>query len=199
MLCLVSHNHSILVLKDLVGAIIGRGGGTIKTITQETHAKVDVHRKEYSSTNENVIMIYGTPDACSSACKRLLQVMQDESRALNRPDEVVLKILATNAFIGRIIGKNGATIKKIMTNTDAKISVNRSVQRQRWHRLPPGGYEHPFFLTYLLLNYFFSPLSLSLSPSTVQILFLSSTTSEQFSFPAHSRQCHRRKVPSVQS
>ena len=34
----------ILVSSDMVGAIIGRGGATIRTITQETRARVDVHR-----------------------------------------------------------------------------------------------------------------------------------------------------------
>lgn len=114
----------ILVLKDLVGAIIGRGGGTIKQITQETHARVDVHRKESSTANENVIMIYGNPENCSQACRRILEVMQQEARSLNRPDDIVLKLLASNNLIGRIIGKGGQTIKRIMQQTDTKITVS---------------------------------------------------------------------------
>ena len=35
-----------------------------------------------------------------------------------------LKILAHNNLIGRIIGKQGATIKKIMEDTDTKITVS---------------------------------------------------------------------------
>ena len=34
----------ILVSSDMVGAIIGRGGATIRNITQESRARVDVHR-----------------------------------------------------------------------------------------------------------------------------------------------------------
>ena len=115
----------ILVLKDLVGAIIGRQGGTIKQITQETHARVDVHRKEHSPPNENVIMIYGSPENCSQACRRILEVMQQEAETLNRPEEIVLKILASDNLIGRIIGKGGNTIKRIMQQTDTSITVNR--------------------------------------------------------------------------
>ncbi|OTF83427.1 insulin-like protein growth factor 2 mRNA-binding protein 1-like, partial [Euroglyphus maynei] len=114
----------ILVLKDLVGAIIGRGGGTIRQITQETHARVDVHRKESSSASENIIMIYGNPDNCSQACRRILEVMQQEAKSLNRPDEIQLKILAANNLIGRIIGKGGNTIRRIMQQTDTKITIN---------------------------------------------------------------------------
>lgn len=120
----------ILVLKDLVGAIIGRGGGTIRQITQETHARVDVHRKESSSASENIIMIYGNPDNCSQACRRILEVMQQEAKSLNRPDEIQLKILAANNLIGRIIGKGGNTIRRIMQQTDTKITINRYVKEK---------------------------------------------------------------------
>ena len=34
----------ILVSSDMVGSIIGRGGATIRNITQESRARVDVHR-----------------------------------------------------------------------------------------------------------------------------------------------------------
>jgi insulin-like growth factor 2 mRNA-binding protein 1 len=34
----------LLVASDMVGAIIGRGGATIRTITQQSRARVDVHR-----------------------------------------------------------------------------------------------------------------------------------------------------------
>ena len=36
----------VLVSSDMVGAIIGRGGATIRNITQESRARVDVHRWE---------------------------------------------------------------------------------------------------------------------------------------------------------
>ncbi len=123
--CLLCFIIRILVLKDLVGAIIGRGGNTIKQITQETHARVDVHRKESSTANENVIMIYGNPENCSQACRRILEVMQQEARSLNRPEDFVLKILASNNLIGRIIGKGGSTIKRVMQQTETKITVSR--------------------------------------------------------------------------
>lgn len=135
----------ILVLKDLVGAIIGRGGNTIKQITQDTNARVDVHRKESSTANENVIVIYGNPESCSQACRRILEVMQQEAKSLNRPDEVQLKILASNNLIGRIIGKGGNTIKRIMQESDTKIAVSRQVKH-----CYPGG---PLFLILLLSSF----------------------------------------------
>ena len=39
----------VLVSSDMVGAIIGRGGATIRNITQQSRARVDVHRWVQSS------------------------------------------------------------------------------------------------------------------------------------------------------
>lgn len=116
----------ILVLSDMVGAIIGRSGNTIRYITEETRARVDVHRKENSGSMEKVITIYGSPENCSKACEKIMEVMQMESDSTNR-GEIPLKILAHNSLIGRVIGKNGATIKRIMESTNTKITVSNNL------------------------------------------------------------------------
>ncbi|CAG2168380.1 unnamed protein product, partial [Oppiella nova] len=116
----------ILVLSDMVGAIIGRSGGTIRQITQQTRARVDVHRKDNAGALEKVITIYGNPENCSEACLKILEVMQTEANNTNR-GEIPLKILAHNNLIGRIIGKSGNTIKRIMEQTDTKITVSSSI------------------------------------------------------------------------
>ncbi|GAB6030462.1 hypothetical protein CHUAL_007328 [Chamberlinius hualienensis] len=113
----------ILVLSDMVGAIIGRQGGTIRQITQQTRARVDVHRKDNVGSLEKAITIYGAPENCTNACKKILEVMQQEANNTNK-GEVPLKILAHNNLIGRIIGKSGNTIKRIMQETDTKITVS---------------------------------------------------------------------------
>ncbi|XP_069180466.1 insulin-like growth factor 2 mRNA-binding protein 2 isoform X3 [Procambarus clarkii] len=128
----------ILVLSEMVGAIIGRQGSTIRTITQQTRARVDVHRKDNAGSLEKAITIYGNPENCTNACKRILEVMQEEADNTNKgiledlqeeaentsKGEIPLKILAHNNLIGRIIGKGGTTIKKIMDDTSTKITVS---------------------------------------------------------------------------
>jgi len=42
------------VPSDMVGAIIGKDGATIRMITQLTKARVDVHRRENLGTAEKV-------------------------------------------------------------------------------------------------------------------------------------------------
>ncbi|CAG0912403.1 unnamed protein product [Notodromas monacha] len=187
----------ILVMGDMVGAIIGRQGSTIRHITQQTRAsanflfspfapplnfnldallsveegrlervdavtraadisnelwnldffilRVDVHRKDNSGSMEKAITIYGNPENCSNACKRILEVMQEEAKSTNKgvgpllepaicflfcvyssasSTDIPLKILAHNSLIGRIIGKAGNVIKKIMQDSDTKITVS---------------------------------------------------------------------------
>ncbi|KAL1116644.1 hypothetical protein AAG570_005116 [Ranatra chinensis] len=113
----------ILVQSDMVGAIIGRQGSTIRQITQQSRARVDVHRKDNVGSLEKAITIYGNPDNCTNACKRILEVMKQEASTNNKGD-ITLKILAHNNLIGRIIGKAGNTIKRIMQETDTKITVS---------------------------------------------------------------------------
>ena len=69
---------------------------------------------EHSASLEKAITVYGQPENCTAACKRILEVMEEEAKNVGKPTEISLKILAHNNLIGRIIGKQGATIKKIM-------------------------------------------------------------------------------------
>lgn len=69
----------LLVQSEMVGAIIGRQGSTIRQITQQSRARVDVHRKENVGSLEKAITIYGNPENCTNACKRILEVMQMEA------------------------------------------------------------------------------------------------------------------------
>lgn len=74
----------LLVQSDMVGAIIGRQGSTIRQITQQSRARVDVHRKDNVGSLEKAITIYGNPDNCTNACKRILEVMQQEAINTNK-------------------------------------------------------------------------------------------------------------------
>lgn len=157
----------ILVAPDSVGAIIGKSGGTIKQITQESRARVDVLRKDQGPPHhhhhhsfhhqqqqqqDKEIAIYGPPESCSMACEKILEIIMadggeqasgsnggggasrwaNDGRSSGQDDgyDVPLKMLAHNSLVGRIIGKNGATVKKIMESTNTKISVSNSIHDQ---------------------------------------------------------------------
>lgn len=87
----------ILVQSDMVGAIIGRQGSTIRQITQMTRARVDVHRKDNVGSLEKAITIYGNPENCTNACKKILEVMQQEANNTNKG--YVIIIINFNFFL----------------------------------------------------------------------------------------------------
>jgi len=114
----------ILVPSDSVGAIIGKQGATIKQIKQTTHAKVDVDKVESSNSPERVVSIRGLQENCIHACREILRIMYEDAQNKNKSNEIVLKVLAHNNFIGRIIGKSGNIINTIKQETDTNITVS---------------------------------------------------------------------------
>ena len=83
-----------------------------------------MHWKDSVGSVEKAITIYGQPENCSNACLQIIKVMQEEAKNTEKSKDVPLKILAHNNLIGRIIGKQGSTIKRIMEDTDTKITIS---------------------------------------------------------------------------
>ncbi|XP_061102447.1 insulin-like growth factor 2 mRNA-binding protein 3 isoform X2 [Conger conger] len=114
----------IMVPSQFVGAIIGREGATIRNVTKLTQSKIDIHRKENAGAAEKPITVHSTPDGCSAACKTIMEIIQKEAQDTNFTEEIPLKILAHNNFVGRLIGKEGKNLKKIEQDTDTKITIS---------------------------------------------------------------------------
>ncbi|XP_058713986.1 insulin-like growth factor 2 mRNA-binding protein 1 isoform X2 [Poecile atricapillus] len=114
----------LLVPTQFVGAIIGKEGATIRGITKQSQSKIDVHRKENAGAAEKAISIHSTPEGCSAACRMILDIMHKEAKDTKTADEVPLKILAHNNFVGRLIGKEGRNLKKVEQDTETKITIS---------------------------------------------------------------------------
>ncbi|XP_076158390.1 insulin-like growth factor 2 mRNA-binding protein 3 isoform X3 [Alosa pseudoharengus] len=114
----------MLVPTQFVGAIIGKEGSTIRNITKQTHSKIDIHRKENAGAAEKPITVHSTPEGCSSACRSIMEIMQKEALDTKFTEEIPLKILAHNNFVGRLIGKEGRNLKKIEQDTETKITIS---------------------------------------------------------------------------
>lgn len=118
----------ILVPSESVGAIIGKGGQTIRQLTQQTRAKVDVYRGDPMAPTtvlqEKVITIRGQPENCINACREILKVMKVDAESKGKPSETPLKVLAHNDYIGRIIGKQGNIINTIKKETETSVTVS---------------------------------------------------------------------------
>ncbi|KAI1886149.1 hypothetical protein AGOR_G00211030 [Albula goreensis] len=114
----------MLVPSQFVGAIIGKEGATIRNVTKQTQSKIDIHRKENAGAAEKPITVHSTPEGCSAACKTIMEIIQKEAQDTNFTEEIPLKILAHNNFVGRLIGKEGKNLKKIEQDTDTKITIS---------------------------------------------------------------------------
>uniref|UniRef100_A0A2I3GDW3 RRM domain-containing protein n=1 Tax=Nomascus leucogenys TaxID=61853 RepID=A0A2I3GDW3_NOMLE len=97
---------------------------TIRNITKQTQSKIDVHRKENAGAAEKSITILFTPEGTSAACKSILEIMHKKAQDIKFTEEIPLKILAHNNFVGRLIGKEGRNLKKIEQDTDTKITIS---------------------------------------------------------------------------
>jgi len=128
----------ILIPGRTIGAVIGKGGASIREITESTGAKVTVRTRDDvgSTRTERVVDIEGTPHVIASAYEPILFKVIEEAKSLDEAAEktdepsngatpVPLKILVRNELIGHIIGKAGATIKQLSEDSGTEISLNQ--------------------------------------------------------------------------
>lgn len=108
----------ILIPKDSIGIIIGRGGNTIKEI--ELTANVKIHIKESDESNDNfkVCKIEGTPEGVELAEFFIHEVI------VNQPLIETYEMVVPSQTCGRIIGKNGSNIRLISRSSNAKIIIS---------------------------------------------------------------------------
>lgn len=132
----------ILVPGKTIGAVIGKGGASIREITESTGAKVTIRARDDigSTRTERVVDIEGTPDVIAKAYEPILFKVIEEAKNLEEASDntekteetptngttaVPLKILVRNELIGHIIGKNGATIKQLSEDSGTQIALNQ--------------------------------------------------------------------------
>lgn len=72
-----------------------------------------MYRKENVGVVEKVISVYFIFEGCFFVCKMILEIMYKEVKDIKMVDEVFLKILVYNNFVGCFIGKEGWNLKKV--------------------------------------------------------------------------------------
>lgn len=76
---------SLLILKnDLLVVFLVHKYNAVKRSPFIHVCRVDVHRKENVGSLEKAITIYGNPENCTNACRRVLEVMQQEADNTNK-------------------------------------------------------------------------------------------------------------------
>lgn len=139
--------YRILCPSRKIGSVIGKGGGIIKVLREETRSKITVS-DSIPGSDERVIMIYSPPDKASKieledgneismpshcpAQEALLRVHDRiiEEDLLGGGEDVedkncivTARLLVPNNMVGCLLGKGGDVIQKLRSETGASIRV----------------------------------------------------------------------------
>ncbi|KAK9111868.1 hypothetical protein Scep_019387 [Stephania cephalantha] len=127
-----------LIIRKLVGVLIGKAGETIRLLQFSSGAKIQITRDSeadsYSSTRS--VEIIGTLESINKAEKLIKDVIA-EAEAGGSPSLVArgfgsaqasgpseqIQIQVPNEKVGLIIGKGGETIKSLQTRSGARIQL----------------------------------------------------------------------------
>ncbi|NXS00399.1 IF2B3 protein, partial [Oxylabes madagascariensis] len=113
----------MLVPTQFVGAIIGKEGATIRNITKQTQSKAPGSRDAGRDCFQCVLNPYPQGRA-QHRCRGSCYMWKRSKNEKQSTEEIPLKILAHNNFVGRLIGKEGRNLKKIEQDTDTKITIS---------------------------------------------------------------------------
>lgn len=136
-----TYHFKILVPSVAAGAIIGKRGGTIAQLQEETAAKVQMSKATefYPGTTERVCLITGSV----GSILRILEFIME--KIIEKPDpkpvppkppgerEKQVKILIPNSTAGMIIGRSGCYIKHIKEKSGVYIQIS---QKPKDYALP---------------------------------------------------------------
>lgn len=119
----------------MASAIIGKGGAVIKQMRESAKAKISLtdHNNIYPGTDCRILTTQAnTEEALNEVCNQIIAkisecVQNSTSEQLGQPNEMKLKTLMPRAAVGGIIGKGGATIKRLSETSGAKISVSEPI------------------------------------------------------------------------
>ncbi|XP_063438275.1 tudor and KH domain-containing protein-like isoform X2 [Mytilus trossulus] len=108
-----------------VGAVIGRQGAMIKEIQQISGARVNFTDNKRDSQEERGVVIRGTPEAAQMAENMIRKIIGE------LPVIVTEEMVVPGKCLGRIIGRNGDTIRQMSRTSKAKVYVDRTCDDYR--------------------------------------------------------------------
>ncbi|XP_044460748.1 KH domain-containing protein At4g18375-like isoform X1 [Mangifera indica] len=108
-----------------IGRVIGKGGGTIKSIRQGSGAQIEVDDTK-DNRDECIITVTAveSPDDLKSMAVEAVLLLQAK---INDEDDdtVTIRLLVSSKVIGCIIGKSGSIINEIRKRTRADVRISK--------------------------------------------------------------------------
>jgi len=132
----------MLIPQDKVGLVIGRGGETIKDLAVQSGCKMNmVQDGMYANAPEKPLRMHGTPFQIQKARELVSGIIQQQQYH-NRnnyggqgggggnfnqnqgPFEATSNFAVGKEYVGIVIGRGGDTIKRLQSETGAKVQFN---------------------------------------------------------------------------
>lgn len=109
-----------------VGAVIGRQGANIKKIQEETGARVNFQDdKTTKQDQDRMVVIRGNTESAQNAELLIRKIIAD------MPVIITEEIFVPSRALGRIIGRNGESVKHMSRSSKAKIIIERTQDESR--------------------------------------------------------------------
>ncbi|XVE51634.1 hypothetical protein DITRI_Ditri02bG0057500 [Diplodiscus trichospermus] len=108
-----------------IGRVIGRGGGTIKSMRQATGARIEVDDTK-ANRDECIITVIAmeSPDDLKSMAVEAVLLLQGKINDEDG-DTVTMRLLVPSKVIGCVIGKGGSIINEIRKRSKADIRISK--------------------------------------------------------------------------
>ncbi|KAH7937264.1 hypothetical protein HPB49_009874 [Dermacentor silvarum] len=110
----------VTVPKEVVGGVIGRQGANIKRIQEKTNTKISFDNQGTGEECDRIAVIRGVPSDVQDAEELLKACIVEQSNVVTETVFVPAK------SCGRIIGRNGETVRHMCRVSSAKILVDRA-------------------------------------------------------------------------
>uniref|UniRef100_A0A914KZX9 K Homology domain-containing protein n=1 Tax=Meloidogyne incognita TaxID=6306 RepID=A0A914KZX9_MELIC len=124
----------VLIPSAAVGALIGKGGETMRNLKNDTGCRVQMSKNQefYHGTTERICFVKGKISSAMIVMGAILEKIQEkveghhpsdpfDLKGLQRTNE--MKFIVPNTSAGMVIGKNGTSIKEIRETTTANIQI----------------------------------------------------------------------------
>lgn len=106
----------LLLMNRDVGQVMGKGGQKIKAIRAESGARVNI-ASLIPNSSERIGDVTGSIEEVSAAVQMIASSISE--------DRPCITLLAESKNLGAVIGKGGATINKIRTESQANVDIGR--------------------------------------------------------------------------
>jgi len=111
---------------DAIGFIIGKAGATIKQITDETGARIDLIKENDAphTLSDKICIIQGSEEGKKGALRMILQKLW-LAQSFTEKDPAVMVLMVPQNGAGGIVGARGAIITDICTHTGSEINMGK--------------------------------------------------------------------------